>query len=164
MLRRHTNRIAGAILCDTRAGADSDAVRNNRLKLAEDVLQNGPQPVADAMVPKLLSKYTQEHNPDLVKEVESMITSTSPAVIAAASRGMAQRDDNTDLLQKIEVPTLLVVGEEDVPSPPEEMQKMADAIPQGRLVRLSNAGHLTPMEQPEAFNASVKMFLRDLPR
>ena len=67
--------------------------------------------------------------------------------------------DSTDLLAGISVPTLLVVGDQDVITPPAESQMMASTIPNAKLVEVSGAGHLSNLENPDAFTAAIHDFL-----
>jgi pimeloyl-ACP methyl ester carboxylesterase len=79
--------------------------------------------------------------------------------IAAALLGMAQRPDSTALLPAIRVPTLVLVGEHDVISPPAEMRTLAAAIPSARFAVITNAGHMAPLEQPQEVNRLIREFL-----
>ena len=80
--------------------------------------------------------------------------------IVAAIHVLMTRPDSTPLLGTLDIPALVVVGKEDVLTPPEEMQRMSAAMPQARFVELEGAGHLSNLEQPEAFNREVRAFLR----
>jgi pimeloyl-ACP methyl ester carboxylesterase len=75
---------------------------------------------------------------------------------------MRDRPDSTPLLGQITVPVLVVVGAEDGLTPPSLAQPLAAALPDGRLAVVEGAGHLTNLEQPEAFNAVVGSFLQGL--
>jgi 3-oxoadipate enol-lactonase len=89
---------------------------------------------------------------------------TNPAAgLIGALQAMAERPDRTELLPRIQVPTLVIVGEEDEVTPPEVARQMAEAIPNARLVVLPSAGHLANVEAPEAFNEAVRTFLGQLP-
>jgi pimeloyl-ACP methyl ester carboxylesterase len=73
---------------------------------------------------------------------------------------MRDRPDSTDLLAGLKgLPTLVVVGAEDVLTPPREAEGMAKAIPGAKLAIIPNAGHLAPLEQPEAFNRHLAALL-----
>jgi len=65
----------------------------------------------------------------------------------------------TSWLPEIKVPALLIVGEKDEISPPDEMQTIADALPHGKLVVIPDAGHMAPLEQPQAVNDAIRQFL-----
>lgn len=87
----------------------------------------------------------------------------SPEAAAAASLGMAQRPDRSDLLPHIRVPALVITGDADELMPLPTSQALADAIPGSRLVVLPHAGHLSNVEAAVAFNATVLDFLSALP-
>jgi pimeloyl-ACP methyl ester carboxylesterase len=91
-----------------------------------------------------------------------MMAGCDPRGIAAALRGMARRPDSTPLLPAINCPTLLIVGERDVISPPAEMAAMARAIRGARLVTIAGAGHLSPMERPAEVSAAILQFVDGL--
>lgn len=158
-VRRHVARLRALILCDTRAVPDSPEAVANRLKLAEDVVRLGPELVANAMLPRLFAPNTSAHRPDWVHELRQVMLATNPQGIAAASRGMADRGDARPLLQTIDCPTLVIVGEHDVISPSAEMRELASAIPRSDFQIIADAGHMAPLEQPLATNAVIRQFL-----
>lgn len=150
----------GMVLCDTRAGADTDEGKATREKFAKTALEKGLTWVADEMVPKLLRAQPE---PAVVKEVRRLVAEGTPAGVAAAQRGMAARPDSTGGLAAIACPALVIVGEEDGLTPPAEAEKMARGIKGAKLVRIPRAGHLANMENAEAFDAAVEEFLAALP-
>ncbi|HQU44860.1 MAG: hypothetical protein B7Z73_12695 [Planctomycetia bacterium 21-64-5] len=158
-VRKYRQRLRGLVLCDTRASADVPEVVENRMKIAKLVIESGTQPVADAMLPKAFGPKTYAERPEVVEAVRSMIIASDPTGVAAASRGMATRPDMTDLLPKIDVPTLVIVGADDVLTPADEMRRMAAAIPGAEFRIIPEAGHVTPLENPLAFNALLRDFL-----
>jgi 3-oxoadipate enol-lactonase len=157
---RHPRWLGRLILCDTRAAADSPEASANRLKMADIVVKEGPEPVAWAMMPKLFAPITTQRNQPLADRVRKIVMDTNPVAIAAAHRGMAVRPDVSSLLPNLQVPTLVIVGEHDVISPPAEMKEIADALPQGRFAQIPDAGHMAPMENPIAVNLAIHEFLR----
>ena len=88
-----------------------------------------------------------------------MVLNSNPIAIAAAHRGMSVRPDVTSLLPTLRFPTLVLCGEHDAISPPAEMQTIADAIPNAQFSLIPNAGHMAPMEQPEAVNTAFRRFI-----
>jgi 3-oxoadipate enol-lactonase len=150
----------GLVLCDTKAGADTDEGKAAREKFARTALEKGLGWVSDEMIPKLLKP-----NPDpaLAKEVRHLVAAGTPAGVAAAQRGMARRPDSTPTLAKIACPTLVIVGEQDGLTPPPESEKIAKAVKGARLVTVPNAGHLANLENPAAFEAALLPFLDALP-
>ena len=156
---RHPKWLARLILCDTRATADSPEAAANRLKMADIVTKEGPEPVAWAMMPKLFAPSTTQKNPGLAESVRRTVLATDPVAIASAHRGMAIRPDVSSLLPSLHVPALVIVGEQDVISPPAEMKAIAEALPRARFVQIPDAGHMAPMENPAAVNRAIRDFL-----
>ena len=160
--RRHPERLAGLVLQDTRAGADTDDARAYRAALATKVLEQGAQAAIEAFVPRLLGKTTHRENPALVARLEERIRATSREGIARALHGLAARPDSRETLEHIAVPTLIVVGEEDVLTPPSESEAMAGAIAGSRLEVIPRAGHLSNLERPGEYQATLRGFLESL--
>ena len=157
--RRYRERVSGLILCDTRAGADTDDGRANRLKAADDVEKQGPVPFIDSMLPKLLGDTTRTARPDLVERARKMMLEMSAAGIAAVQRGMAERPDSVADLKTINVPTLVVVGAEDILTPLSEAESMQRNIAGSRLQVIPRAGHYAVFEQHEAAGNAIRGFL-----
>lgn len=157
--RRHRRRLAHLVLCDTRAAADSPEAAQTRLQTAERVLEEGSQIVADAMLPRLFAAHSHRQRANVVTATEQVMRATRPATVAAALRGMAQRADATSWLPEIELPTLVVCGQEDVISSPPEMEHMAAAMPHAEYVSIPACGHMAPLEDPVHVNKALRAFL-----
>lgn len=160
--QRHRRRLKALIQCDTRAVADTAEGVANREKLARLVLENGTEPVAAAMLPNLFAEGPTPDRQAVVEETRQAMLRTRPEGIAAASLGMSLRPDVTDILPAIDVPTLLIVGEDDRISTVEEMRGIAERIPDARFEIIPNAGHMSPLENPEPVNAAIRRLLADL--
>ena len=156
---RHADRLGRLILCDTKAAADTKEAAENRHKLAAKVLSEGSQAAADAMLSKLFSKRAIESKSPFVEETRQVILRTRPQTIAAALRGMAAREDFTPKLETIDVPTLVLCGAEDVITPPTEMRSIAAAIAGAEYCEIPAAGHMSPLEVPQAVNEAIRKFL-----
>lgn len=156
-LRRHPQRVGALILADTRAQADTEDAKQGREKTARLVEEKGPGVLADQMMAKLLAANAPE---DLRAKVRGMIEDNDRAGIAAALRAMAARPDATPQLGAIKAPTLVIVGREDALTPPADARMMHEAIPGSRLVEIPGAGHLSNLEAPELFNATLTDFLK----
>lgn len=159
--RRHARRISRLILCDTRAAADSPEIAKNRLETADRVLNDGPAVLATGLLSRLFSDYSRCRRAERIAATRQVMLSTSPIGIAAALRAMASRQDATRLLADIRVPTLLVCGAEDELTPPAEMESIATALPNVRMVTIANCGHMSPLEDPSAVNGAIREFLRE---
>lgn len=161
-VRKYPQRLRALVQCDTRSVADSEEARAGRLKMAENVAEWGSGRVAEMMGPKLIAPATYKSKPEVVSAVRRVVERTSPAAIAAAQRGMAGRPDMSSFLPQIKVPTLILVGANDVISLPAEMQTIAAAIPNAQFAIIPNSGHMTTMENPTAVNQALSTFLASL--
>jgi pimeloyl-ACP methyl ester carboxylesterase len=158
-VRRHPQRLAGLVLQDTRAGADGAEARANRATTAAKVLAEGAPAAVEAFLPKLVGETSHRERPALVASLRERILAASPQGIASALHGLAARADSRETLPTIAVPTLVLVGAEDVLTPPAEATTMAAAIPRARLDVIPAAGHLASLENPAAVNAALRAFL-----
>jgi pimeloyl-ACP methyl ester carboxylesterase len=157
--QRHGDHLARLILCDTRAVADSEDVAQIRLETAEQVLSDGPQSLADGMIEKLLCQATRDQQSEIVETVRNVMLATDPEGIAAALRGMARREDFSNRLGEIDVPTLVICGEHDAISTAEEMRDIAANIRDASYVEIPDAGHMSPLENAVAVNNAIDEFL-----
>jgi YbgC/YbaW family acyl-CoA thioester hydrolase len=160
-LRRWRSRVRGLILIDTRAEADGAEARRARDAAAATARESGAEAVAEAMLPKVLSPGTLQHDPETAERVRRIMAATPVAGMVGALAAMRDRHDSTGLLPTLAgLPTLVIVGEDDSVTPPESARRMAAAIPGARLVILPGAGHVPPVEQPAAVTATLREFLR----
>ncbi|GAA2348094.1 alpha/beta hydrolase [Saccharopolyspora halophila] len=160
LLRAAPQRVAGLLLIDTKAPADTDAERAKRGDVADRAEREGTaQWLSEAMLPALLGATTRENHPEIVAAVRDLIESQPTEGVAWAQRAMAQRPDCLDTLQGFEGPAMVVVGEEDTITPTAEARRMAEALPRGELVELPGSGHLPSMEAPEALAEAVRPWL-----
>jgi pimeloyl-ACP methyl ester carboxylesterase len=160
--RRYPQRVSAMVLSNTRAQADTDEGRAARLKSALDAEQHGTEPFFDSMVPKLIGETARTNRPDLVAAARKMMRKMSVPGLAALQRGMAQRPDSFPTLKTINVPTLILAGDEDTLTPVEDARLMQQAIPGSRLEVIPNAGHYAVFEQPEAAGKIIRGFLDGL--
>ena len=159
--KQFPSRVRAFVLADTRAQADTEEAKQTRTQQAEKALSEGMAGIADAMLPKLLTPETVSKRPEIVKRVRDMMLKTKPEGAASALLGMAERDDQTDLLSRITAKTLILVGAEDAITPPADSEKMHNAIAGSHLVVLENAGHVSNLERTGEFNEALMDFLRD---
>jgi 3-oxoadipate enol-lactonase len=162
--RRYRDRFAALLLSDTRAAADTDEARANRLRAAEDVEKHGPEAFIEAQVPRLLGATTLVARPDLADRARQMMRKMTVQGIAAVQRGMAARPDSTATLSTIKVPTLLVFGEEDQLTTPAEGDAMARAVSNATLRVIPKGGHYAIFERQDDAVAIMRPWLDSLPR
>jgi pimeloyl-ACP methyl ester carboxylesterase len=82
--------------------------------------------------------------------------------VTRAVAGVISRKGVYDELDKISVPTLIIVGQHDVATTPEKSERMHARISESRLIIIPDAGHMTPVEEPERVNAAMEEFLINL--
>jgi 3-oxoadipate enol-lactonase len=158
--RRRPGLFRALALCDTRAGADTPEAAAGREAFALKAVEKGLGWVATELLGKLLRPRP---SPAAVDTVRRLVSQGTPAGVAGAQRGMARRPDSTPTLGLISCPTLVVVGVEDTLTPPAESKSIAAAVPGARLVEIQAAGHLSNIENPDAFNRALLDFLDSLP-
>jgi pimeloyl-ACP methyl ester carboxylesterase len=107
------------------------------------------------MIPKLLGETTRKEHADLVARVRGMIESNGTAGIEAAIYALMRRPDSTADLARIDVPTLVIVGDEDAVTPRADAEALQRSIKGAVLAVLPRAGHLSNLEAPEAFSSTI---------
>lgn len=159
-LRRHPDRVRGLILADTKANADPEPARENRRRIAAELLEaDSVRPLIDEVLPKLCGTTTRTTRPAVVGRVRALIEDTPPAAAAWAQRAMAQRHEAFDVLAAADVPSLVIVGDEDELTPQADAQAIVDVMRNAELVVVSGAGHLTALEAPGEFTSAVRRFM-----
>jgi 3-oxoadipate enol-lactonase len=160
--RRFRQRVTALALCDTRPQADTAEARTNRLKGAAVVLEQGTEQFLDTMIPKLMGRTTVTARPDLVAGARTMMRKMSPEDISLVQCGMAERPDSVAELKTMNVPTLIVIGEEDVLSTVSDGELMRQNIGGSQLKIIPKAGHYAPWEQSEAVGKILRQFLDEV--
>ena len=156
--QRHRSKLSRLILCDTRAVPDDAETARGRQVMAEHVTAQGLTALAESMLPRLVAASPQ--NDRTIADLRGKILDNDPKMIAAVLRGLANRIDARPLLPQIDVPALLICGQQDAISPPAEMQQIADQIPNAQFASIASAGHMAPLEQPESVNRVIDEFLQ----
>jgi len=160
--RRHRNRITAFCLCNTKAPADNAEARAARLQSAKDVAERGTEPFFESMASRAFGRSTQQSRPDLVDGALQMMRKMSPQDVAAIQRGMAERPDSIERLKTINVPTLVITGDEDILTGRSEAELMHQHIAESELSVISKAGHYSPWEQPGQVARLLRQFLDNL--
>ncbi len=158
-LHHFGERVQSLTLVDTRATADDPAGREAREAMAARIRESGATAAAEAMLPRM---FTAGVGARTRTEVEQWMLEPPPETLVADAMAMRDRPDSTTILPGIGVPVLVIVGDQDPITPPADAEAMAAAIPGARLVTISNASHLSPVEQPEQVSAAMRDFLSGL--
>ena len=160
--RRHPDRVRGMVLMDTKAGADNPEAIARRKDMITLARERGSAAVADAMIAGMVGKSTREKCPEVVDAVHRMLESAPVDGIIGALEAMMTRPDSTPTLATIDVPTLILVGDEDALTPPKESQIMHEAIRGSRLEVIPSAGHVSNLERPATVNHVLSEFLSSI--
>ncbi|MDR1152698.1 MAG: alpha/beta hydrolase [Bifidobacteriaceae bacterium] len=156
LARSHPGALAGVALIDTKAVPDDDATRASRHEIARRVLAEDSVDAVIGMAEALVGASSRATRPDLVAEVRRWIASGDAAGIAWAEAAMASRPDSRGTLRDLRCPAAVIVGEEDQLSPPDVARQMATSLPGAVLTVVPEAGHLSPLEQPEPVAAALR--------
>lgn len=159
--RRHPGRLDGLILADTRTTGDSADAKAGRDRAIAQVEAEGVSALVDGLMPKLLSDHARDHVRNRVRQIAS---TQAPEGVIGALRAMRDRGDETDTLRTIAVPTLVLVGADDVLTPPADSKAMSESTSRATLVVLPDTGHLSNLESENAFDVAVLEWLGRLVR
>ncbi|MEN3038755.1 MAG: alpha/beta fold hydrolase [Candidatus Kryptonium sp.] len=147
------------ILCDTRAEADGNEAKLRRAQMLHILKFHGKEKFADEFIKTVLSPKTFEEKKEIVTFVYDMITQNNEIGIAGNLIALATRTDTTHIIEKIDVPVLIVVGEDDALTPPSLAQSLHAKIKNSQIVVIPSAGHLSNVENSEKFNEAIISFL-----
>jgi 3-oxoadipate enol-lactonase len=152
---RHARRLLGLILADTKAGPDSAEARAARDQAIGLVRSSGVAAYLEAQLPKLLGAGA---SPETREQVRTLGAQTPEAVLAGLT-ALRDRPDRREDLARITCPTLILVGADDVVTPPTEAAALTTAISRAVLVEIPGAGHLSNLEAPQPFTQAIAGFL-----
>ncbi len=165
-MRRHAELVRALVICDGRPQADPDggaARRQADQVLLEQIRAQGLAAARAAwcerMLARILGPYSQRQRPELLARLRGWISQRSLAAVLRLNQGMALREDGSAVLAEISVPTLLLAGAEDALWPENEMRAVAAAVAGAQAAVIPQAGHLAPIENPEAFHDVLDRFL-----
>jgi 3-oxoadipate enol-lactonase len=145
-------------------GTDSNESKLGRHESIKFVRTKGIRAFSETFLARAVSPETAQHRPELVKHLVSMIEkNNTESGIVAALFALVSRTDTTDSLKTISIPALILVGDSDKVTPPPLAEQLHAEIRGSRLALVPMSGHMSPIENPDAFNASLLGFLRDLP-
>lgn len=157
--RRSRGRVAALVLSNTRAQADTAEGRAGRLQTAAEVLEKGTGQFLEGLLPKLMGKTARETRPDLVEAARKMMLQMTPQALSLVQRGMAERPDSVPTLKSINVPCLVLAGDEDTLTPVADAELMRQNVSGSELKVVSRAGHYAAWEQPEEIGRILHRFL-----
>jgi 3-oxoadipate enol-lactonase len=152
---RHARRLTGLVLADTKAGADTPEAKSARNDAMTLVRDQGVPAYLEAQLPRLLGSSASAESK---QQVRSFGAQRAEAVLAGLE-ALRDRPDRRSELSAIRCPTLILVGTDDVVTPPTEATAMTTAISRAVLVEIPGAGHLANLEAPLPFSQAIAGFL-----
>jgi len=162
MARLNPQSIRGLILLDTKASADSDLAKENRLKVADQMRQlKEVASFAAQMLPGVIGEFTKNNRPKVLNQVQVWMAAANPETIAWLQVAMADRKDSFSTLENFNKPTLLIRGEQDQISSDDDFMKMVKKLKQVTYIQISNAGHLPPVEDPSSTSQAIRNWLSE---
>ena len=158
-LKKNPNLVNGLILSYTQSIADSEETKTKREVTAIDVLEHGTASLINNFMPKALSPTASQQKKIFL---QSILSSQTTNGIASALRGMALRDDTSSVIAAANLPILILTGDQDTLISPQQSKNKHIIAKNSKLVIIENAGHLSSLEQPSAWNeAVVNMFFNE---
>lgn len=158
-LERNPDRFMAAVLCDTRSEADGNEGKLKRFAAVHAVKTTGSSAFADEFVKNVFAHETFQKNPHAIEEIHTIIKRTPELSIAGTQLALASRTDTTDSLARIRIPTLILVGELDITTPPSASEAMHRRIAGSEMHVVPHAAHMSNIENPSFFNEKLLAFL-----
>jgi len=159
--QRDATHFRGLVLCDTKSEADDDPGKLARAQSIKTVNQDGLQSYASVLVSLCFSEDAHEKRPQLYRDAFEQVCRQNPIGVKGCLLAMAGRTDTTDWLRTLDLPTLVVVGQNDRLTPLALMRSMQEKIVGSEFAQIADAGHMSPLENPLAFNRALERFLTE---
>ncbi len=151
-------RLTGIGLVGTKATADDPAARANRGAMIDRANAGASAfELVGAMINVLISEKTKHRQPAVAAQLEGWLASAPAAGIAWAQRAMSGRPDRLEILRALDIPAVVIYGRDDALMTEADMQKLADAL--DVELQIVEAGHLPPLEDPDAVAEALRRFL-----
>jgi 3-oxoadipate enol-lactonase len=147
------------VLVSTRSGADSAEARDKRMATARRLKNPGEHLDVGEVTKSLLAESTWTAGGPVVTVTKAIVGAAPNPTVVRTLTAIADRPDQAAVLPAIDVPTLVIWGEKDGLIPPAQTRELVGAIPEAQGVEIAGAGHLSPLERSDAFNAALRGFL-----
>jgi len=159
---RHQERLEGLVLVDSRAEADDEAGRARRDTAIAQIEGGGRSAFLEGFVPNLVGATTRTSRARLLGDLRAIADEVPDQVLTGCLAAMRDRPDRRGVLERLEAPTLVVVGEEDTVTPPESARAIAARLRHGSLAVIAGSGHTPSVERPIALAETLVRFLAGL--
>lgn len=158
-IERNPERFQALILANTKSESDSDEAKLGRYKGLVKIDKEGVNEFTDSFIKNALSKETMAEKPKVFARASSIANESKKEGIAAGLLALTSRTDTTEGLSSIKVPTLIIQGEFDSVIPMKAAVALNEKIKGSKLVIVPRVGHLSNLEDPEAFNRALIEFV-----
>lgn len=155
----HPEDVRSLALLDTSAEGELPDRRPQYEAMAEMARSQGPASVVNAVIPIMFSQGFIQGQPQKVEEYRQYFNTLNLDGLLAATKAVTRRTDILDQISRIRVPTLVIVGENDVATTPDKARNIVERIQGARLATVPGAGHMSPIEQPEFITQLLSEFL-----
>jgi pimeloyl-ACP methyl ester carboxylesterase len=160
-VEKEPSRFSGLILCDTRAESDDNAGKIKRSNAIDKINVQGVEAFVNEFVPNCFHPKTPKKLSEIYERIFNITKNQNSLGVKGALLAMLSRQDTTDSLKKIKIPTLVLVGVEDALTPPKIMKKIANKIKKSKFYVVPKSGHIAPLENPDFVNKKVKKFIKN---
>lgn len=158
LFRRYREILLGLVFVSTRAEGETQEGKRARYNLIGRVKEEGKGFLIEMMLENQTSPATKR-DPSRINHLRCIMEKATEEGIIKTLKALAERRDSTDLLESIDLPTLVVAGKDDEKvTPPGVVKRIADGIKGSTYVELENSAHLPPFENPEGFNKILLEF------
>jgi pimeloyl-ACP methyl ester carboxylesterase len=158
--RLYPERVRGILLAATFCRAETEEGRRQRAAMADRLLKEGMDSYAEEVLPKMVTPANLMALPGVADRVGGMMRSTNPNGAAAALRGRAERPDYAETLARLDVPALVVVGDEDAFTTRADAEQMSTLLKGSELVWIERVGHMPNLESEGEFNKALGRLLK----
>ena len=156
---KHPDRFDGLILNDTQCIADTHEIKENRCNAIINIKEKGVEQYADESIKKLFASESFTKKKNVITAVKDMIISTTKQSLCNTLHALAERKETCDQLSEINIPVLIMVGQEDKITPIDAARLIHEKILNSKMEIIQHAGHLSNLENPAAFNTHLVKFL-----
>jgi pimeloyl-ACP methyl ester carboxylesterase len=157
--RQAPGRIAGLVLLGTRATPDSPEQRLARDDSIRLLGEAGRETFWEDLAPKVFADGVDS---EVVARARELVLEQPITALVTTQETIRDRVDSRPTLSTIDVPVLVLVGEEDRLTPPADSEAMAAALPSARLSRVEGTGHLAALERPAEVADLIASFLKEV--
>ncbi|MES2779124.1 MAG: alpha/beta fold hydrolase [Bacteroidota bacterium] len=160
--KRFPDRFVALILCDTQCIADTVEVKAKRYKIIDEIAANGVAKFLEGFIKSVFHKDSWENKKELVRQLRTVVFANSRHIISEGLVALAERSETCSTLDEVTIPTCIICGRQDEVTPLEQSEWMNKHIKGASLQIIENAGHVSNLEQPDAFNKCLSDFLDTL--